>query len=287
MKLDTDKKQELNRLVEEAKEGNYEALETLLRAVQNQVYNLALRMLWLPADAQDATQEILIKVFTHLSEFRQESAFTTWVYRIASNYLLTTRKRRAEMRETTFDSLGDYIDRAVATTAASGQQVEDRVLNQEIKLTCTLAMLLCLDREDRLTYILGQIFQVSSEQGAYLMDTTPAAFRKRLSRARQKLRDFVSARCGIYNPANPCRCSKIAAYKLETGELRPQKLFLASSPVLPQEVEEAARQGLEEMYQFSRMAALFRSHPAYASPQDFTLKIRQLITSGDFRMLRD
>jgi RNA polymerase sigma factor (sigma-70 family) len=84
-------------LVEQAKEGNREALEQVIETIQDRVYGLAIRMLSNPSDAEDATQEILIKVVTHLAEFRGESAFTSWVYRIACNHLLTTRKDGAEV----------------------------------------------------------------------------------------------------------------------------------------------------------------------------------------------
>ena len=73
----------LDQLVEQACEGDEEALEAVVRGIQDRIYNLALRMLWHPSDAEDATQEILIKLITRLSQFRQESAFTTWVYQIA------------------------------------------------------------------------------------------------------------------------------------------------------------------------------------------------------------
>jgi len=54
----------LDQLVEQAREGNEEALEAVVRAIQDRIYNLALRMLWHPSDAEDATQEILLKVIT-------------------------------------------------------------------------------------------------------------------------------------------------------------------------------------------------------------------------------
>lgn len=106
--------QQEKELIEQAKEGSQQALETLIKQVQDPVYNLALRMLQLPADAEDATQDILVRVITHLSEFRQESAFATWVYRIATNYLLTTRKRRAERQNLTFQYLGALLDESLA-----------------------------------------------------------------------------------------------------------------------------------------------------------------------------
>src|SRR5258708_16426793 len=126
-------------LIEQAKAGSQDALEVIIRQIQDRVYNLALRMLLEPADAEDATQEILIKVVTHLSEFRQESAFATWVYRIATNYLLTTRKRRAEQGQLTFQRLGTYLGARLSNGASSiSEGFQPRFIFQEIRLSCSL-----------------------------------------------------------------------------------------------------------------------------------------------------
>lgn len=79
-----------------AQQCDQAALEELIAQIQEKVYGLALRMLWHPEDAQDATQEILLRVVTHLATFRGESTFFTWVYRIAANHLLRFRKSRLE-----------------------------------------------------------------------------------------------------------------------------------------------------------------------------------------------
>jgi RNA polymerase sigma factor (sigma-70 family) len=78
---------ELRDLVAQAVAGDRHAVEELLTAIQGDVYNLAVRMLWSSDDAADATQEILMKVVTRLSSFRGESTFRTWVYRVAANHL--------------------------------------------------------------------------------------------------------------------------------------------------------------------------------------------------------
>ena len=72
----------LEQLVAKAADGDKVALEEVVRQIQDKVYGLALRMLWHPADAEDAAQEILIKIITHLGSFRGDSAFMTWVYRV-------------------------------------------------------------------------------------------------------------------------------------------------------------------------------------------------------------
>ena len=101
----------LEMLVEQAKNGDKKALENVVRGIQDRIYGLAIRMLWHPADAEDATQEILIKILTHLDSFRGESAFTSWAYRIASNHLLTTQKCQAEDNVSTFEDFENTLTR--------------------------------------------------------------------------------------------------------------------------------------------------------------------------------
>jgi len=259
-------------LIGQAKEGSPAALEALVKLVQDQIYNLALRMLWHPADAQDATQEILIKVITHLSEFRQESRFTTWVYRIATNYLLTSRKRRAELKELTFENLDRQLETGLAMSGTD--RVEERVLVEEVRLACSLGMLLCFDREHRIAYILAEIIGVKSEEGAYLMEITPEAFRKRVSRARLRLRNFVGNNCGIVNPLKACRCEKQAAAEIKLGTLKPNRLRFANAPTLPRPDAIAAAEQIEELKKLDRMVALFRSHPDFAAPKFLSKRLK-------------
>ena len=84
--------EELQALADKATSGDREALESLVVGVQDMVFNLSLRMLGTFADAEDAAQDILLKMITHLSSFRGESAFTTWVFRIAVNHLKDYKK---------------------------------------------------------------------------------------------------------------------------------------------------------------------------------------------------
>jgi len=86
----------LNLLVKKANEGDKKSLELVILEMNDLVYNLSLKMLLFPEDAEDATQEILIKVITHLSTFQYQSQFTTWVYRIATNYLITYKGKKSK-----------------------------------------------------------------------------------------------------------------------------------------------------------------------------------------------
>jgi RNA polymerase sigma factor (sigma-70 family) len=146
-----------------AQQGDQAALEELIAQIQGKVYGLALRMLWHPEDAQDATQEILLRVVTHLATFRGESTFYTWVYRITANHLLRFRKSRLEEQGFTFERFGKDLEEGLSDSSV---HPDDSILLQEIRVGCTLGMLLCLDRPHRLAYILGEILEMDGNEAS-------------------------------------------------------------------------------------------------------------------------
>src|SRR3989304_8272295 len=97
-------------LVQLAKGGGHAALEELVVRHQVWIYNLALRMVHHPEDAKDATQEVLIKLFTRLSTFDGRSSLRTWLYRIVVNHLLNMKRSRAESGGITFEEDGNGLD---------------------------------------------------------------------------------------------------------------------------------------------------------------------------------
>jgi len=267
-------------LVSAAQAGSKDALERVIVFAQGYIYNLALRMLQLPSDAEDATQEILIKLITHLGQFRGESSFSTWVYRLASNALLNMAQRDHERNRLSFDQLSQRIDFSLASYEETLEESSvDQDLTEEVKRSCTLGMLMCLNREDRLTIILAEMFDLSSDDGAYVMEMTPTAFRKRLSRARKVLLTFVTNRCGIVNPANPCRCNKHVANKIRVGTLNPAALQYAQ-PHDVQSLIEVTRSQFDTDA-FCRAVALIRSHPAYIASTDHRGLLKQILDAPD------
>jgi RNA polymerase sigma factor (sigma-70 family) len=242
-------------------------------------------MLGHPADAEDATQEILIKVVTHLVTFRQESAFTTWVYRVASHYLLTTRKRRTERKELTFEQCEDEIGRiASGHWPESSSEGEQSLLMEEIRIRCMQSLLLCLDRGLRIVYILGEIFELTSDKGGHILNIAPTAFRKRLSRARKRIHNFMGNNCALVNPKNPCHCAKRVYNALKKGSIDPDRLVFAKHASYPRKDIFAISQ-LQEIDELHRVATLFRNLPDYAAPGLFVETIKELIHSRKYKLL--
>ena len=154
----------MERLVDLAASGNRDALEELLGDVQDMVFNLSLRMLGTVPDAEDACQEILIKVMTHLSDFRKESRFSTWVFRVAVNHVLAYRKHMFSHHPLSFEYYGEDIANGREEDVPDMTGGVDRgILEEELKLSCTNVMLQCLDGESRCIFILGTMFRLGSE----------------------------------------------------------------------------------------------------------------------------
>jgi RNA polymerase sigma factor (sigma-70 family) len=274
-------------LVELAGEGRRGALTELIQRIQDPIYRLALRILFLPADAEDATQEILIKIITHLSAFRGESRFSTWYFRIAANHLLNTHKRRAEKWGYSFDMCEQSIEEALSMSSAETVATpEESLLAEEVRLACLQGLLLCLSREIRLVFILGVVFGVTSHEGAYILDIKPEAFRQRLSRGRKKIQDFMTKKCSLVHPENPCTCAKLIPFEIKIKLLDPQNLRFANHRCYGRS-NDSVDSRFQELDEVKRLAVLFRSHPDYAAPGTFVESIKKLVESGRFEIFGD
>ena len=271
-------------LVNQAKDGDKNALEKLIQRIQNQIYHLAVRMLYDPADAEDAAQEILIRIITRLGGFKGEAAFTTWAYRVAANYLLTTRRRLAEKTIDSFDDSEALITRNSANSwRESESEAQQGLVVEEIMISCLQGLLLGLDREHRLAYILGEIFDVTGEQGAEILEISQAAFRKRLSRARTRLRDFMLKNCALINPANPCKCENQADRQIEIGFLDTRNLAFATHPCRVKQ-DQSMQSRLQELNELNRVSTLFKSYINVEAPGVFVENIRGILTSGQYEI---
>ena len=134
-------------LIERSKCGDIHALNELLSQLQKPLYNLAVRMLGQREDAQDATQEILLKITTSLSSWRGESAFMTWAWQIASNHLLNTKMRSHGKYEVSWDELSERLDRGASYASKIGWDEtslspEDSLDARRTAVSCTQAMLM-------------------------------------------------------------------------------------------------------------------------------------------------
>ena len=197
------------RLVTEAQEGSQKALEKLVKLHQRFIYNIALKLVRNPADAADLSQEAIIKMITKLNLFKGKSSFRTWLYRIVVNHFINSGKRKSELEIKSFEKYGHFLDNVFISeemTSEEHRKHQDEIIY--VRNNCMTSMLLCLDRQQRIIFILGSIFNIKSGIASRLLNITAENFRQQLSRAKADLFRFMENKCGLMNPNNPCRCAK-------------------------------------------------------------------------------
>ena len=184
----------------------------------------------------------------------------------------------------TFDAFAEDLGRGLDTQAVEHGDPQAGVLAEEVKIGCTLGMLQCLDRSHRLAYILGDVFQLPSETAADVAGTSPATYRKRLSRARQRVRDFMARHCGLVNDDAACRCARRVGPATAAGRLDPASpLFTGHKRA---EGAPAIRQAVRAMEDLHDAAAIFRSHPDFAAPEDLARSVTEAVRRASDDLLR-
>ena len=159
--------------------------------------------------------------------------------------------------------------------------VDVKLLVDEARIGCTSAMLLCLDREQRLVRVLGEILAVTDTVASQILDFSRDAFRQKLSRARRDLHSFMNERCGLVNKASACRCEKETRGFMQAGYLDPETLLFARQRV--RQVREVARRRHDEMENYEGLASeVFQEHPFHYSA-DLAGRIHGVVDSPAFR----
>jgi len=263
---------DFNKLVSAAQKGDHLALEQVVRSIQDRVHHLSMRMLVNPADACDATQEILILVITKLSTFEGKSSFFTWVYRVATNYLLNAKKISAQDRGLNFDMFRTDLEENLAS--GLDPSPENSVILNELRIACTMAMLLCLDLKHRIVYVLGDILELNHSEAIEILGITKENYRKRLSRARANVIAFTSKSCGLVNANAKCSCARRLPSALELGRIRIDKITYATNqaPTYSDVLEKT-----QKLEQSLKTLCLQKATPQFISPKDFGAFVTQIV----------
>ena len=213
-----------SKLVELSVDGDKKALQSLIVRHQLFVYNLALKMAGNVQDAEDLTQEIFIKVITALGKFEGKSKFRTWLYRITVNHFLNNKKKHSKLNVVSFEAYFNSIDAIPSFDLNDQEAKEYKDTIEEIRINCTTGMLMCLSKEQRMIYILGEMFEIDHNMGSEILGITPGNFRVKLMRTRKELYNWMNKKCGLVNTNNPCRCSKKTRGYVTEGKVDPNNL---------------------------------------------------------------
>ena len=246
--------------VRRAVDGDKAALEEILGRLERPFHNLAVRMAIRPQDAEDATQECLIRVATRLAQFDGRARFTTWAWKVAVRCILDFREGMLRKPLTTFEKFG--ADLAVGLDMEAPERTEDMVDLGELKMRCGRALLQCLDGDHRVAFVLGEILEFEGPEAAEILEIDAATFRKRLSRARERLQQALGTSCGLVNPDATCRCHRRLGRARQLGRIPPR-------PTTEQPLDvRALRERLAGIGVAVRAAQYYRADPSSVPGRD-------------------
>ena len=270
-------------LIQEALQGKQEALEKLILRHQAWVYNIAFKMVMDHDDACDITQEILIKVITRLATYDPaKAAFRTWLYRIVANYVLTMQTKKFERRIHDFDTYVGLIENLPDHRNFAHPEAE--LLAEELKTGCMMGMVMCLDRRERLVFLLGAVFNMTDRVGSEIMEISRDNFRKILSRSRSRVYAYMNGQCGHINPDNPCRCSLKVKNFIDLGMMNPRSLryHKPDQKKVKDVMEKRYNEFTESFYE--PFLKHFRTQPFY-DPPDMVRWFRNMMQHDEFKTI--
>ena len=179
-------------LISRILKGEKDLFLELIRPYQRTVYATLISMLGSKEDAEDVTQDVLLKALARLHQFRRESAFGTWLIQIAIN---EARMRKRKLRNGIMFSLTNAADddgAYVPKDFADWREIPSEALERsEIREALAKALTL-LEEHYRLAFILRDVNELSITETASVLGISPAAVKSRLRRARLMLRDILS-----------------------------------------------------------------------------------------------
>lgn len=177
-----------NKLVNKAVKGDNSAFEALMEKHMGIIYNIALRMTANQDDAEDMTQEIMIKIFRSLGSFKGNSKFSTWIYRVAVNTCLDELKKKKNKKHLSLDAEISGDDGENQIEIKDDSPSPEKLAEQNELRDMVAAAVKLLSDEHRAVIVLRDIRGMSYSEIAGILGCSDGTVKSRISRARAQLK---------------------------------------------------------------------------------------------------
>lgn len=186
-------------LVRQSKSGSVASFEKLIEDNRKKVYNVALRMLGNPEDANDAAQEVFLRAFRSMRGFKEQASFSTWIYRITKNVCLDEIRKKKKDNFVYIDKEIDIGDGQVKMQLEDdGVTPEEAAEKSELSRRVREAIAM-LPEHHRMLIILRDLQNLSYEEIAEIIKCPDGTVKSRINRARSALREILHSRKELFN----------------------------------------------------------------------------------------
>ncbi len=240
--------------------GDAAALNEVIEELYRPLLGLAQRLYSNPQEAEEACQEALLLVAKQLPSFEHRSQLKTWAWTVATRCYFQQMQKNGATQALRLEEFRADLEQGMSEATEAKQ--EDGLLLSQLKIYCGRALLQILPLDLRLSYTLGEIFEVSNSRASEILDVAEEVHRKRLSRARQKMTDALTGHCGVLNPNAKCRCHKRLAQAKKLGRV-------CETPSTPfHHLKDLENQLTQIQGAAERVGLYYRSEPqAYPEPE--------------------
>lgn len=186
-------------LLERSKAGDVSAFEMLIEAYQKKIFNLAYRIVGNYDDAGDLAQEALIRIFRSIAGFKEQSSFSTWVYRITTNVCLDDIRKKKNKKVISLDEEIRVEDGEMKRQIMSDDPLPDEVAEKEEMRRLVNDAINTLPEEQRLVISLRDIQGLTYDEIAEVLDCPSGTVKSRINRARQALKNVLLKKRELFN----------------------------------------------------------------------------------------
>lgn len=178
-------------LIDMSKSGNIDAFELLIENYQKKVFNIAYRVIGNYDDANDLAQEVLIRIFKSIGGFREQSSFSTWVYRITTNVCLDELRRRKNKKVISLDEDIQFEDSDIKRQVVSGDPTPEEIAEEKETKDIIHRAINKLSDEHKVVIVLRDLQGFSYEEIARVTKCPEGTVKSRINRARQALKEIL------------------------------------------------------------------------------------------------
>lgn len=181
-------------LLDKAKAGDIAAFEELIEGYQRKIFNIALRIVGNYDDANDLSQEVLIRIFKSIGSFKEQSSFSTWIYRITTNVCLDDIRKRKNRRVVSLDEEIKVEDGEMQRQIVSNDPLPEETAEKEELRELVNGAISSLSEEHRLVIVMRDLQGFSYEEIARILKCPEGTIKSRINRARLALKNVLQSK---------------------------------------------------------------------------------------------
>lgn len=250
-----------------------ELFDQLYRENQNKVFKLAIGMTGNIQEAEEITQEAFFRAFRSYDSFREEAAFSTWIYRITINVANDYLKQRDKfpvcmLTEDLGFSLEDILD------LNPDNDPETELLANQARVKCLHSLTECLPNDHRKVFCLAVTLGLPHKVVAEILECSVASVKTTLHRAKQRWFGYMEDRCQLIRKSNPCNCKQWVRFGLERG-------WIAKDTV-PSRYSAPAREVREEIGHLKSLRDIYYDIYPEQADSSYIERMREGIRNGEW-----